>query len=246
MRDADEYRFVIDAYSPETLPMSRLAEYMADLARLFGTAQRVHFVRLEPGSTVLVQTVEPEAAADVRDRIDAVAQGRGPEDATRAFKALNRYLAADGATASLRDGGGEVIPFPGRDHPPPLTFGAFNEPGVLDGVLIRVGGKDDTVPVHLLDGEIVHHCNANRDMARRLAPHLYGAPLRVHGDGRWERDADGGWEMKRFNVSDFEELDDAPLGEVVGRLRDVEGSGWKDIDDPSSELERLRGRDEAH
>lgn len=209
-------------------------------------AQRVHFVRLEPGSTVLVQTVEPEAAAEVRNRIDAIAEGKAPEDATKAFKALNRYLAADGATGSLRDGGGEVIPFPGRDHPPPLTFGAFNQPSVLDGVLIRVGGRDDTVPVHLLDGEIVHLCNANRDMARRLAPYLYGAPPRVHGDGRWERDADGDWEMKRFNVSDFEELDDAPLGEVVGRLREVEGSRWKDIDDPLSELERLRGRDEAH
>ncbi len=61
MKDTDEYRFVIDAYSPETLPMSRLAEYMTDLARLFGTAERVHFVRLEAGSTVLVQRVEPEA-----------------------------------------------------------------------------------------------------------------------------------------------------------------------------------------
>jgi len=28
--------FVIDAYSPETLPMSRLAEYMASLATLLG------------------------------------------------------------------------------------------------------------------------------------------------------------------------------------------------------------------
>ncbi len=246
MRDGDEYRFVIDAYNPETLPMSRLAEYMADLAQLFGTAERVHFVRLEPGSAVIVQTVEPEAAAEVRNRIDAVAEGRGPEDATRAFKALNRHLAADGATGSLKDGGGEVIQFPGRGQPPPLTFGAFNQPGVLDGVLIRVGGRDDTVPVHLLDGETVHLCNATRDMARRLAPYLFGPTLRLRGDGRWERDAEGGWTMKRFNVTGFGELDDAPLGEVVGRLRDVEGSGWKEIDDPSSELERLRGRDEGH
>lgn len=247
MRDADEYRFVIEAYSPETLPMSRLAEYMADLARLFGTAERVHFVRLEAGSTVLVQTVEAEAATEVRNRIDALAEGRAPEDATKAFRALNRCLAADDAAGSLQEGGGgEVIRFPGRDQPPPLTFGAFNQPGVLDGVLIRVGGRDDTVPVHLLDGETVHLCNANRDMARRLAPHLYGTPLRVHGDGRWERDADGVWTMKRFNVTDFEELDDAPLGHVVGRLREVEGSGWKEVDDPSAELRQLRGRDEAH
>ncbi len=246
MGDADEYRFVIDAYSPETLPMSRLAEYMADLARLFGAVGRVHFVRLEAGSTVLVQTVESDAATEVRNRIDALAEGKAPDDATKAFRALNRYLAADDATGSLREGGGEVIRFPGREQPPPLTFGAFNQPGVLDGVLIRVGGRDETVPVHLLDGETVHLCNATRDMARRLAGYLYGPVLRVRGDGRWEREADGGWTMKRFNVTDFEKLDDAPLGEVVARLRDVEGSGWENIDDASAELGRLRGRDEAH
>ena len=244
MRDAHEYRFVIDAYSPDTLPMSRLADYMADLAQLLGRAEQVHFVRLEPGSTVLVQIVEPEAAPEVRNRIHALARDEAPEDAAKAFKALNRHLADDDAIGSLQEGGGaEVIRFPGREQLPPLTFGAFNQPGVLDGVLIRVGGRDDTVPVHLRDGDTIHMCNATRDMARRLAIHLYGPTLRVQGDGRWERDADGGWSMKRFNITEFDELDDAPLGEVVGRLRGVEGSGWKDIDDPSAELRRLRGLD---
>ena len=246
MRDADEYRFVIDAFSPDTLPMSRLAEYMADLARLLGGAGRVHFVRLEAGSTVLVQNVEPEAAPEVRKRIHAFAHDKAPADAAKAFRALNRYLADDDAIGSLRDGSGaEVIRFPGREQPPPLTFGPFNQPGVLDGVLIRVGGRDDTVPVHLRDGDTIHVCNATRDMARRLAVHLYGPPLRVRGDGRWERDADGGWSMKRFNIEEFTVLDDAPLGEVVERLRGVRGSGWKDVDDPSAELRRLRGLGET-
>ena len=247
MKEGCEYRFLIDAYSPDTLPMSRLAEYMADLARLLGKSERVHFVRLEPGSTVLVQIVEPEAAPEVRDRIQALANDKAPDDAANAFKALNRYLAVDNAIGSLREGGGaEVIRFPGREQLAPLTFGAFNQPGVLDGILIRVGGRDDTVPVHLRDGDKIHTCNATRAMAKRLAVHLYGPTLRVQGDGRWERDADGGWLMKRFNITEFGELDDAPLSEVAERLRDVEGSGWKDIDDPPAELRRLRCLDEAH
>ena len=246
MSDADEYRFVIDAYDPDTLPMSRLAEYMADLARLLGTAERVHFVRLEAGSTVLVQRVEPEAAPEVRRRLGALASATPPKDAAHAFKALNRRLADDGATGSLREGVAEVIRFPGREQPPPLTFGAFNQPGVLDGVLIRIGGREDTVPVHLRDGETIHMCNATRDMAKRLAVHLYGEVLRVQGEGRWERDADGAWWMKRFNITGFEELDGAPLGRVVERLRAIGRSGWKDIDDPSAEIKRLRGSDERH
>lgn len=42
-------------------------------------------------------------------------------------------------------------------------------------------------------------------------------------------------------------LDDAPLGEAVKRLRNLEGIGWKEIDDPYAEFDRLRsGIDEIH
>ena len=247
MNEQREYRFVIDAYRPDTLPMARLAEYMGELARLLGRPDQVHFVRLEEGSAVLVQRVEPEAAPDVKERLHALQQDNPPDDAAKAFVALNRYLADDNATGVLQEGGGaDVIRFPGGEEPAPVTFGAFNQTGVLDGVLIRIGGRDDTVPAHLRDGETIHLCNATREMARRLAVHLYGPPLRVHGNGRWERDADGGWVMKRFNITSFDVLDDAPLGEVAQRLRDVEGSGWKEIEDPTAELRHLRGLEEAH
>ena len=243
MEGGSEYRFVIDAYSPETLPMARLAEYMANLARLLGRAEQVHFLRIEDGSAVLVQRIGNEAEQEVRSRLGSLADGSAPDDALKAFRALNRCLADDKTTGSLRDGGGEVVRFPGREQRPPPVFGSFNQAGVLDGQLIRVGGRDDTVPVHLQDGETVHICNANRDVAKRLAPHLYGPTLRVRGEGRWERDADGQWSMKRFTIGDFRQLDDAPLGEVVEKLRGVEGNGWKAVEDPWTELRRLRGQD---
>ena len=247
MSEQHEYRFIIDAFSPETLPMSRLAEYMGELARLLGRSDQVHFARLEEGSTVLVQTVESEAMPEVDERIRALAYDNPPDDVARAFSALNRYLADDNATGRLHESGGvEMIRFPGCEPPAPVTFGAFNQPGVLDGVLIRIGGKDDTVPAHLRDGDRIHLCNTTLGMAKRLAVHLYGPTLRVQGDGRWERGADGGWVMKRFNITNFEELDDAPLVQVAQRLRDVVGSGWKDIEDPAEELRHLRGIEEAH
>ena len=243
MEGGSEYRFVINAYSPETLPMTRLAEYMANLARLLGRAEQVHFLRIENGSAVLVQRVESEAGPEVRNRIGALANGSAPDDALRAFRALNRCLADDKTTGSLQDGAGEVVRFPGCEQRPPPIFGSFNQAGVLDGVLIRVGGWDDTVPVHLQDGENIHICNANRDMAKRLGQYLYGPTLRVQGEGRWERAADGQWSMKRFTIRDFRRLDDAPLGEVAEKLREVEGNGWKAVGDPWTELRRLRGRD---
>lgn len=242
------YRFVIDAYTPDTLPMWRLADYMADLARLLGEVEHVHFGHLEIGSTVLVQHIEHEAAPKVQRRLQAVARDDAPEDAAKAFKALNRRLADDNATASLcEDGGAEVIRFPGREQPQPLTFGAFNQTGTLDGQLVRIGGRDDTAWVHLQDRDTVHVCNARRDLARRLARYLYADTLRVHGQGRWERDAEGTWILKRFTITDFDVLDDAPLSDAVERLREVEGSAWTEVDDPHAELEQLRnGPDEVH
>jgi hypothetical protein len=55
-----EYRFKITAYTPATIPMARLAEYMAELAVVLGEEEHVHFVRLQKGSTVLVHNIENE------------------------------------------------------------------------------------------------------------------------------------------------------------------------------------------
>ena len=250
MDQMHEYKFKIDAYTPDTIPMARLAEYMLDLATLLGEKEHVHFVRLEEGSTTGVQKLDRESYPKVSVRISTinVTEGEGPEDALRAFKAIDRRLAEDNAVGHLyADDGAELIHFPGCEKAKPLTFGAFNQPGSLDGLLIKIGGKDETVPVHLLEGNVTYICNATREMARRLAPHLFAATLRVHGTGRWERNAEGAWNLKRFNITDFEVLEDAPLSAVVKCLRQVPGNGWKEIDDPYAELQRLRqGPDEVH
>ena len=106
----------------------------------------------------------------------------------------------------------------------PASFGPFRQDCTLDGVLIRVGGRDDTVSVHLYYGGTVHRCNATHETARRLAPYLNGCTLRVHGSGRWERLGDGKWLLRQFDIKDFETLDDRPLTEVVAQLRSVPGS----------------------
>ena len=235
------YRFIIDAWVPSRLPMARLAEYMSDLAGLLGQHECVHFDRLETGSTVLVQHVEPVADAAVRARLDLAKADAPPDEVVKLFAAINRRLAEDKATGSLcRAGGAEVLRFPGRDRPTAASFGPFRQDCTFDGVLIRVGSRDDTVPVHLDDGGTIHKCNATREMARRLAPYLYGCPLRVHGSGRWERLSDGNWLLRQFDIKDFEKLDDRPLTEVVQQLRSVPGSRWRDFDDPAAELRRLR------
>lgn len=239
--DSHTYRFIIDAWDTSRLPMARLAEYMADLARLFGHTEAVHFDRLEIGSTVLVQHVERHAGAAVRERLDLAQGDDAPPEIARRRAAINDRLAADNATGSIQEvGGAEIIRFPGRERPAGTSFGPFRQDGTFDGVLIRVGGKDDTVPVHLDDRGTIHRLNATRDMAKQLAPRLYGAPLRVYGSGRWERQHDGSWVLRRFDIKGFDDLDDRPLTEVVEQLQRTEGSRWGDISDPAAELRRLR------
>ena len=186
MDKGKEYRFRIDAFTPQSIPMARLAEYMADLAVLLGQKERVHFVGVEKGSVVLVQNVEDEATPKVRERLAAVHNNIAPHDAMKAFREIDKRLAADNAVGHLCLGEAEIIHFPGCEKKQPLSFGAFTEHGSLDGVLIKIGGKDETVPTHLLDGKIVHICNSSRELARDIAQHLFRETLRVHGDGRWE------------------------------------------------------------
>jgi hypothetical protein len=47
-----EYTFRIDVFTPETMPMARLAEYLAELSKLVGHSQSTHFDRVAPGMRV--------------------------------------------------------------------------------------------------------------------------------------------------------------------------------------------------
>ena len=68
MNDDKRLIFYIDAYSPETIPMAKLAEYMSDLAALLGRENAVHFAGLEKGSTKLAVRVEFEDVPKVTMR----------------------------------------------------------------------------------------------------------------------------------------------------------------------------------
>lgn len=239
-----EYIFKIDGITPDTIPMGRLAEYMSDLAVMLGEQDRVHFVRLDKGSAVLVSKIEEKATPFVRERLSRIRQGDGPTEAIKASRRTNQRLKRDNATGEISENGDVVvIRFPGRDIEEPVTYGPFTQEGTLDGKVILVGGKSDPVPVHIEQGDTVYNCHAKRDIASALARHLFQSELRVRGDGRWTRGADGNWELNRFTINSFVVLDDEPLSAVVAKLREVPGNGWRNISDPWSELMGMRQQD---
>jgi hypothetical protein len=240
-----QYRLKIDVFSVDSLPMSRLAEYMAELAVLLGERERVHFSHLEAGSAVLVSNIEPVALPEVEERVLQVSRGAGPQDAMQAYKNIDNLLAKDGAIGVLiSPGKSNVIEFPGRARPKPVRYGPFREVGTLDGRIIRLGGRDETIPVWLKDGDVEYHCNVRgEEVARRLASYYLNGVVRLHGSGKWLREENGTWTLQQFDISDFEMLDDSPMTEVVGKLRAVEGGTWHESDDALSDILGLR-RDE--
>jgi hypothetical protein len=241
MSSAAELVFVIDAYTPETLPMARLAEYMADLATLLGEQTSVHFVRLDRGSIGLVHKVDREAEPKIKERMRQVRQGNPPLDALRAYRSINKRLKADNGVGVLKEAGAEIVRFPGRETPEEVTFGAFSQHGSVEGKLIRLGGTTDPVPVHLeVAGQRFYStCFATRELAQRLGAYLF-REVRLFGVGRWVRSKDGEWELGRFSISDFELLDELPLSTIVADLRRIPGSDWSKLDDPWGELRRIR------
>jgi len=236
-----EYRFKITPFTPATIPMARLVEYMAELAVVLGAEEHVHFVRLQKGSTVLVHKIENEALQEVEERLTSVRKGKGPSDAVQSIRNINRKLREDNGTGTLTRGRATILKFP--DQPErPLNFGTFLEEGSLDGVVIEVGGKSDTVPIHLqlFDKTKIHLCDAERGLAKQLARFLFDTEIRVHGTGRWIRDEQGAWSLDRFRIKSFEELNDLPLTSVVAGLRAIAGSDWSTTKDPWAELDLIR------
>ena len=159
MAEKREYRLKIDAYSPRTMPMKRLAEYLADVCVLFGEEDRVHLIAIEESSTCPVVLVDREAEPFVVDRIHKAQKGEGPEEPIRAIGRINARLADDNTFAALlnpiRD---NLIEFPGIRTPRRIEWPSINQAGELYGIPIVIGGKNDPVPVHLLDGEEEIQC----------------------------------------------------------------------------------------
>lgn len=235
-----EYRFEIDAYSPETIPLVRLSQYLADIARMMGESANVHLSRIEKGSTVPIIRVDREAEPKVRDRIHSVRINAGPLEAQRAFREINRRLVEDNANGRLIDASKtKVLQFPGRDAANQPEYGPVSQAGSFQGVPIKVGGEDDPVPVHLEDGNDKQIVQAPRRIAKLLAQHLFTSVVRVEGRGRWHRDRTGEWHMRDFYVQDFQVLSSDSLRDQVTKMRKLPGA-WKRANDPLGELDRVR------
>lgn len=242
MDDRTRFRLRITAYTPDTIPMARLAEYMRSLADLMGSAAHVHFRGVTKGSTVVQAEVEAEDAPKVEQRLRAVSTHNAAADALKAVRQLETLLREDGARGSLFIEGGErIIKFLGIDAIIAERVGPIRESTTVEGEVVRVGGKDRTLHALLVSSEGTEFkvTTTSRDKAKGLAGHLF-ATVRATGTGVWYRDESGEWELDELKLEDFEPVEGRSLVEAVAELRAVGESGWKDVPDPLAALRDLR------
>jgi hypothetical protein len=220
MHGEEDYELYIDSFTPATIPMVRLAEYMAEFAKLLGHHEHVHFRKLKPGSLKVAVFVEEIALRKVEKQIEEVRFGVGPQSARKAYMEIDDKLAYDSAVGRISRGHTNLIEFPGRKRKVEDKLGPIEHRGTLDGEVIQVGGKDETINIHLkaAGGQILK-CVTSKKIARRLAQHIFGSTIRVRGFSTWARLESGAWEIKRFEIEDFETLDETPLTKLFEGLR---------------------------
>jgi len=240
MAEPEQIEFIIDAYTRETMPMARLAQYLSDLAVMLGHRSSVHLLGVEAGSVRPMILIDAPDVPKVRERIDAVRASDAPQEAMKAYRAIDDRLARDNAKGYLlsKSQGVNIIEFPGRDRLQEIQ--PFSQPGTLDGEVITVGGRDNPPTVHLQDENRTYVCHASRALIKRIAPHIYGSPIRVSGMGRWERNQNGDWTLVRFTIHEFTVLKDTPLDALANAIRSENLSQWGESATPIEDLHKLR------
>jgi hypothetical protein len=155
------YELYIDAFRPDTLPMCRLAEYIAGFAELLRNAEHVRFDKLKAGSLALAARVNDVAVRKVDKRIDEVRYGVAPQAAQKAFRDIDNMLAEDHAIGQVRRGKAKLIEFPGRTRPVEERIGPVQQSSMIDGEVIQIGGRNETINVHIKTDDQVVTCITN-------------------------------------------------------------------------------------
>jgi hypothetical protein len=224
-----KYVFKIKGHTPESLPMERLAVYLADLAKMLGEPDHIHFIDITEGSANLAWAVEESALPIVEERLDEIARGDADVTYMNAFRSLNRRLREDKTEGVIfPEGGAVVLPFAGATVPEPVAFSGIPKVGSIDGVVIRVGGKREEINVGVQSSAgVFSKCVTTKAVAKALANHMFDDELRLYGSGRWSRSDEGQWTLQKFIISHFEVLDPTPISEVFSDLRAIGEGAWR-------------------
>lgn len=238
------YELHVFGSKPKSLSLLDFGELAKRFADLLGTPDGVHFGALRPGSVRILARVDEDSRMDVQVQLlEARLKGQTMPKVLR----IDEYLRAKGWHGEVRSrDGATVIELPGA-----LAANEPEEERIVQqidsvvGQVIKIGGRDETVPMTLEtpDGSFVDVNIRGRELAKKLAHYLFGKEIRVTGLATWRRDCQGLWECTRVMVDDFTELDGTPVTDLFEQLSNLPDNGWNKLDDPIGEWKKARGED---
>jgi hypothetical protein len=110
--------------------------------------------------------------------------------------------------------------------PKPLLqerVGPVEQEDYLDGQIVRIGGFDDTIPVHIRERDGTRRfCTTDVRTAKELMPYYLGDPVRLMGKAQWFREPDGQWKLPEFVITHFAPLDGKSLQEALAEITNGE------------------------
>lgn len=246
MADFEEMSFVIPGYTPETMPLDRLIEYLQQMSVVLGDPQNLHLVEIRNSSVAPVLHAPKATALEARERAQRVQRGDGTRRQVDAYNRIRRMVRRDavgekyaGRAALLRTADRVILEIPAAPDDHGVIEG-LRQSTTIDGELIKVGGPGDNAALQLrtLDGSVLSGFTASRSLTKELAPLIYEW-VRLAGIGQWCRTADGSWQLERMLVQSYEPLDEEEATVTLERLRDLK------VDWPSDAWERLQGERES-
>lgn len=224
MADFEELSFVIPGYTPDTIPLGRLIEYLQQMSVVLGDPDNLHLIEIRKGSVEPTFHVPKAIALEAKDRAGRVQRGDGTTKQVAAYQRVQRMIRRDARDAGspvalLKSPQRVLLEIPAAAEEPDALAG-IRQASSVDGQLIRLGGAGDdaTLQVQDLQGRIMSGFTAKRALAKDLAQ-LMWEPVRLHGVGIWCRSDRGEWLLDRMQVQSFERLDDEGLGVTLERLR---------------------------
>lgn len=238
------YELHVIGTRPKTLSLVDFSELVKRFADLLGSPSSVHFGALRQGSARLLAKVDDDAKLDVQVQL---IEARTKAHAMPKVARLDEYLRSKGWHGEVRNhDGAVVIAFPGAlNAVQPQEERTVQQIDTIVGRVIKIGGRDETVPMTLEtpDGSFVDVNVRGRELAKRLAPYLFDTEIRVTGLATWKRDGEGQWACAGVLVDDFTELDGTSVTDLFDQLKDLPDNGWNSMDDPIGEWKKSRGDD---
>lgn len=246
MADFEELSFVIPGYSPETMPLDRLIEYLQQMSVVLGDPQNLHLIEIRSSSVAPVLHAPKATALEAKDRARRVQRGEGTRRQIDAYNRIRRMVRKDavganyaGRPALLRASDHVILEIPAAPEDSGVIEG-IRQHTTIDGELIKVGGAGDNAALQLqsLDGRVLSGLTASRSLTKELAPLIYEW-VRLAGIGQWCRTGDGEWQLDRMLVQSYEPLDEEEATVTLERMRDLK------IKWPSDAWERLQSERES-